>query len=346
MIPRIAPLIAALTLLQLGSAEVAPEVTIVEEGYSLIAKLPCLGCPFLFQDTSEGLNEPWSERKDDNALLLNISLPYDSAFISINNAPLYSGQRILPRIYANQVVQDFSADQLAATISSGQLEASHETNLGGGFFGLSYRQSLRNIRTAKNLEALIFQFDIVELWSDLTTPPLKYKLDDPAQKMLELILIQKPVLSALDPSPTFEIISASLVFRTHNPPSRLAPQRTMHFLAWDTYGEKGTASHLFSYGATSFADFLASGFWALFGFVLAVIVVFVAVCLICVFGWGFWEDDYERAQQGKQRRKSSVRSGKNGRVDVETGRAKGRFRSAEELGLRATGQVVGIGKRD
>lgn len=69
MIIRTVSLLAALALSQGGVADVAPEITIVEEGYNLIAKLPCLGCPFLFQDTSMGLNEPWSERKDNNALV-------------------------------------------------------------------------------------------------------------------------------------------------------------------------------------------------------------------------------------------------------------------------------------
>lgn len=73
MILRIvaSPLLLAtlLFLVHVGSAEVAPDVTVVEEGYNYIAKLPCRGCPFLFQDTSEGLNEPWGERTDDNALV-------------------------------------------------------------------------------------------------------------------------------------------------------------------------------------------------------------------------------------------------------------------------------------
>jgi hypothetical protein len=69
MILRAASLLATFRLLYVASAEVAPEVTVVEDGYNYIAKLPCAGCPFLFQDTSEGSNEPWSEREDDNALV-------------------------------------------------------------------------------------------------------------------------------------------------------------------------------------------------------------------------------------------------------------------------------------
>ncbi|KAJ4351229.1 uncharacterized protein N0V89_006568 [Didymosphaeria variabile] len=342
MILRTASLITTLGLLYVGTAEVAPEVTVVEEGYNYIAKLPCPGCPFLFQDTSEGENEPWTERKDNNALLLNVSLPYDSAFLTINNSPLYSGTRILPLIYANQVVQDFSADALSEALSSGQLEASHETNLGGGFFGLSYRHSLRTVQTSKNIEALLFQFDVVALHSDLTTPPLQFKLDDPAQKMLQVLLVQRAVLSAGDSSHSFEILSVKLV-----PRADLNHLRTMHFLSWDANGEKGTFSHYISSLTNSFIAFLSSGFWTLLGFIMAVIVVFVVVCLMCVFGWEYWKDDYEKAQQGKQRRKSSV---KGGRVDVETGvgKMKGRFKSAEELGLGLPnrGQVVGMGKSD
>ncbi|KAF9739616.1 hypothetical protein PMIN06_009158 [Paraphaeosphaeria minitans] len=242
--------------------------------------------------------------------LLNISLPYDSAFLTINNAPLYSGNRVLSLVYANQVVQDFSSDQLSTALDAGQLEASHESNLGGGFFGLSYRHSLRHVETS-NLAALLFQFDIIELHSD--------------------------------PSPRFEILSAKLVPRTS-----LSHERTMHFLAWDTHGEKGTASHALSYGISSLMDFLSSSFWAILGFAMAVIVVFIVVLLMCIFGLEFWKDEYEKAQRGK-RRKSSVKSV---RVDVEIGsgmgKIKGRFKSAEELGLELTsrGQVVGMGKSD
>ena len=274
--------------------------------------------------------------------LLNISLPYTSAFLAINTAPLYSGKGPLPHIYANQVVQDFSASELATTLSTGQLEASHETNLGGGFFGLSYRHSLRNILPTKEheLQARVFQLDVVELYSDLTTPALQYKLNDPSQKMLEVLLIERPVMSAVDVSPAYEILRVSLVPRslstTANP--------IMHFLDWDDHGHIGTPSHLFSRLLSSLTAFLTSGFWALFGFVMAVIIVFVVVVLLCVFGWEFWRDDYEKAQQGKHRRKSSAR-------DAEAGHhrgMKGRFKSAEELGLGLgrTGQVVGMGKGD
>lgn len=275
--------------------------------------------------------------------LLNISLPYDSAFLTINNARLYSSNRILPLIYANQVVQDLSTDQLSTALDAGQLEASHESNLGGGFFGLSYRHSLRRVKTRQNLEALLFQFDIIELHSDLTSPALRFKLDDAGQKMLEVLLIQRPLLSASDLSPSFEVLSAKLVPRTS-----LSHERTMHFLAYDTHGEKGTASHALSYGTSFLTDFLSSSFWALLGFVTAVIIVFIVVLLMCIFGWEFWKDDYEKAQRGK-RRKSSV---KVVRADVETSvgteKMKDRFKSAEELGLgfASRGQVVGMGKSD
>lgn len=242
-------------------------------------------------------------------------------------------------MYANQVVQDLSVDQLTTTLSTGQLEASHEANLGGGFFGVSYRHSLRNVKTSNALEALVFQFDVVELYSDLTNPALQYKLGDANQKMLEILLIQKPILSASDPSPAFEILNVRLVPRSLTATSR----RTMHFLAWDDHGQIGTPSHLFSSGTSSFVSFLTSGFWALFGFVMAVIIVFIVVVLMCVFGWEFWRDDYEKAQQGKHRRKSSVKI----RSDVESGKMRGRFKSAEELGLGLNrGEVVGMGKSD
>jgi hypothetical protein len=50
-------------------AENAPEITIIAEGYNLIAKLPCVSCPFLYQDTIDGRDGVWKTREDDNALV-------------------------------------------------------------------------------------------------------------------------------------------------------------------------------------------------------------------------------------------------------------------------------------
>ena len=70
MIPRIPILPVVFALLGNVVAEVAPEITTVTEGYHFIAKIPCVGCPFLYQDTSKGIDELWAERKDENALVM------------------------------------------------------------------------------------------------------------------------------------------------------------------------------------------------------------------------------------------------------------------------------------
>ena len=70
MIFQVAPLIVASAIARFVAAEIAPEITTVAEGYNVIAKLPCIGCPFLHQDTSQGSDAPWTERKDDNALVI------------------------------------------------------------------------------------------------------------------------------------------------------------------------------------------------------------------------------------------------------------------------------------
>jgi hypothetical protein len=69
MIPRILILPVVFALLGNAIAEVALEITTVTEGYNFIAKIPCVGCPFLYQNTSNGNDEPWAERKDENALV-------------------------------------------------------------------------------------------------------------------------------------------------------------------------------------------------------------------------------------------------------------------------------------
>lgn len=66
---RIASLASAIAYFTFANAEVAPEITTVAEGYNVIAKVPCVECPFLYQDTSKGNDAPWTQRKDANALV-------------------------------------------------------------------------------------------------------------------------------------------------------------------------------------------------------------------------------------------------------------------------------------
>jgi hypothetical protein len=122
----------------------------------------------------------------------------------------------------------------------------------------------------------------------------------------------------------------------------------MSFLDWDKYGQKGTAAHALTYGAESMVSYIASGFWGLFTFILGVVALFVVFCLLCIFGWGFWEDDYGKAQSGKRRKSRGAGDGSGGwkSRDLEQGQGKARFLSAEELGLGGRGRVVGMGKSD
>lgn len=69
MILRTAVLAALLCVLRGVAADVAPEITTLADGYNYIVKLPCVGCPYLYQDTSEGENGPWVDRIDDSALV-------------------------------------------------------------------------------------------------------------------------------------------------------------------------------------------------------------------------------------------------------------------------------------
>ncbi|KAF2865507.1 hypothetical protein BDV95DRAFT_623790 [Massariosphaeria phaeospora] len=350
MILRAPLLLIAALVAPLCTADIAPEITTVAEGYSYIAKLPCLGCPFLFQDTSQGSNGPWTERKDHNALLFNITLPYaNPTTIYINSAPIplttspHSLSHSLPTIHAPQTLSDLSPADLSTLLSSTphlfETTASHETSSAPSF-GLSYRLSLRRIHPWPT--ALLFHLDITDLHSALLSPPLSHPATDAAQQMLELVLLQRPVRSALDPSTPFEIISARLAPRPRpRNPTSSAFQHTMRFLDWDAHGRKGTPAHTVAALTASLLAFIDSGVWALLVFVFAVLALFVLVCVFCVLGCGGWrEDEYGRAQTGKgaSRRKGG---------DVESGRGSGRgkFLSAEDLGL-ARARVVGVGKSD
>ncbi|KAF2652779.1 hypothetical protein K491DRAFT_604169 [Lophiostoma macrostomum CBS 122681] len=341
--------VAVLPLWHVTLAGVAPEITWVEEGYNLIAKLPCHGCPFLYQDTSKGEQEPWSERSDDNALLLNISIPYTTPSISINTIPIYPHLSTLHTIHAIQVVQDISPDSLNTLIATNQLEVSHEPASGGAgagasaVFGLSYRSTLRQITGSA---ALLFHFDVFALHSEILDPPLAFKMESREQKVVEVVLLQRPILSAFE-YPGFEIVRAELVPRseitsTSNAKSKEQGLVTMHYSDWDHHGRKGTLAHRISSYGQALEDFLDTGVWALFAFLGAVIALFVGVCLLCIFGADWCcPDEYERAQSGKRR------GGASGNGQGGAGRLmQMQFKTPEELGLLGRGKVVGVGKSD
>jgi hypothetical protein len=211
----------------------------------------------------------------DALQLLNISLPYDSSRLNINNAPLLADSKILPRIYVNQVLLDTSKDDVDKLVESNQLD-----NLGGAYFGASYSYSLRRL---KESNALLFYFDVMEMWTDLTSPHLTIIMDKEEQKVLEVVLLQRPLLSAGDHASAYEIIRASLV-----PRKDIKKPMKMHmwFHDWDANGKKGTATHMVNSASSSFIDYISSGIWSLFIFILAVMALFVIVCLFIIFGRG------------------------------------------------------------
>jgi hypothetical protein len=182
----------------------------------------------------------------------------------------------------------------------------------------------------------------MELWTDLTTPATTVILDDEKQKILEVLLLQRPLLSAGDPGSAYEIIRTSLIPRPAEPNSVKGPVKvSMWFRDWDAHGKKGTASHIVNSASSSFVSYISSGVWSLLIFIVAVLALFVVVCLFVILACGWHKDDYEQAQSGKRR--SSGKGSGGGWGDVEAAR---RFRSPEELGLRGSGRVVGVGKSD
>jgi hypothetical protein len=268
--------------------------------------------------------------------LLNISLPYDSSSISVNQATIWPRTSKPPHVYANQVLLDISPADLQNIIASGQLDISHETGHGGGgFFGVSYHHSLHHVH---GYPALVFRFDVVDIYSNQPDPPFTQDLNDSDQEIVEMVLLQKPLMSALEPV-SFEIIKAELVPRSKNLVRQSA--EVMHFRDWDAFGQKGIMSHLYTSLCSSSLDSLANSTFGIFFFVLGVVILFLIVCIVCLFGCNPCADEYEQAQHGKSSGKKKRRHHSG---DVETGGL--RFKSAEELGLLGKGRVVGIGKSD
>lgn len=224
------------------------------------------------------------------------------------------------------MLSDTSTSDLAALLDSDSLDESGSASL-----GLSYSFSLSRLPKS---EALLFHFDVFEAWTDVVEPPVTISLRSEGQKVVQVVLLEKPLMSPGDPGPAHEIVRAELVSRSSLSNRNL---RTMKFHDWDEHGQKGTPAHLVSSASDASMNYITSGVWSLFLFIMAVIGLFVVLCLFCIFGCcgGFGGDEYVRAQHGKKR---------GTRDDAEKG--KGRFLSAEELGLRGGAKVVGVGKRE
>lgn len=262
---------------------------------------------------------------------MNISLPLDAAHLSINNAPLLSSSAILPRIYASQVPQDYSSEDLKNKVENNELDTA------GPILGLSYGYSLRQVT---NSTAHVFRFNVFEAHYPLPSPHQHFKLENSKQPVVELILLQRPLHSPGDIGPAWEIITARLVEREKRGSKRR--MKTMIFDEWDEFGRKGSPTRLVSVSSNSLTTYAASGFWGLSMAIFGFIVVFVVIVVGCVLGWDWWSGEYEKAQVEKSRRGGSKGSGSW--TDVE--KAKGRFLSAGELGLNGAGNEVGVGKSD
>lgn len=314
------------------SADVAPKITTLAEGYNYIAKLPCIDCPYLYQDNSNGENGPWTDRIDENALLLNISLPLDASHLSINNGALLTGSSTLPRLYASQVLQGFSTSDLRLRIDNNDLDTS------GPSLGLSYGTSLSHII---NSTALVYRFNIFSVHFTLPNQtPTTIPLSSSRQKVLELVLLPRPLHSVGDSGPGWEIVRIGLSERAKKGSKRR--MRMMMFNDWDEFGHKGSPLHLLSSSLEGVVKYAASGFWSLSITILGVMVAFVVCVLAVVYAIEKYYGEFDQAQKGKWRRSAS--KGTGSWTDVEA--AKGKSLSVGELNGRVGGSAAGVEKSD
>ncbi|KAI8943190.1 hypothetical protein NX059_001219 [Plenodomus lindquistii] len=297
-------------------AEIAPEITTINSGYHIIAKLPCTACPYLSQPASQDKNKnaPWTKTPDvENALLLNITLPFSSnPHLTINTATLLTPSPILPKIHANQVPLSLSSSDLASMIESNDLDTP-----GSASFALSYAYSLNAISNSPN--ALLFHFDVMEMYVDVPGQDVTVVLDAPAQKMLEILLLRRPLLSAGDAAPSYEMLRAELVSRDRG----ARRMRKMWYRDWDENGRVNTFAHFVACVKGGFVRYVNSSVWALSIFILALMGLFVVVCSLCCLAMGEGHA-YEKAQARKRMRSRGwVREDEErerGRGDLETGR--------------------------
>ncbi|KAJ4370178.1 hypothetical protein N0V86_008914 [Didymella sp. IMI 355093] len=323
MILRAIAIAGVLGLTVRVSAHIAPEITTLADGYNYIAKLPCIDCPYLYQDISKGEKGPWVDRIDDNVLLLNISLSLEATHLSINNADLLSSASALPRIYASQVLQDYSTEELHAKVESNDLDTA------GPSLGLSYGTSLHRIT---NSTALVYRFNIFSLHFALPIPTI-IPLSNSHQKVLELILLPRPLYSAGESGLGWEIIDIRLSEREKKGSKRR--MKMMMFEDWDEFGRKGSPSHLVSSSSSGVMKYAASGFWSLSITILAFMVAFVVIVLGVVYAIETYNGEYDKAQKGK---------GSGNWTDVEA--ATGKFMSTGRQSMRDGGSAVGASKSE
>lgn len=326
MILRLPAVVGLLSALTRVSADSAPEITTLAEGYNYIAKIPCIDCPLLYQDSSTGT---WTERNDENAILLNISLPLSADHLTINSAPLITGTSNLPRIYAAQVPQSHPMS------STGTEDITPTTPL----LGLSYGTSLH---TVINSTALIFRFNIFGAYFPLTTPPTSFSLDNTRQKVLELIFLPRPLQSPADTGSGWEIISARL--RAREPKGSKHAMKMMLFEEWDDFGKKGSPWHAVKSAEGGVVGYAGRGIWQASGVVLGVVVLFMGLVVVGVLWCEGRTGAFEKASEGHGSRGGRGKSqGSGSWADVE--KAGSRLLSAGDV-IKSGGSVVGVGKSD
>ncbi|KAH6625377.1 hypothetical protein C7974DRAFT_425060 [Boeremia exigua] len=293
MILRIAALTSLLSVLTRVSAGNEPAITTLAEGYHYIAKLPCINCPYLYQDATEGEDGHWIDRVDDNALLFNISLASTATHLLLNNASLLTPSPSPPLITAPQV--------LLSPPNTPPFTP----------FPLSYSTTLHHL---PNTTSLVFRFNVYALHPP-SLPPIT--LDASAQPVLEVLLMPQLLLSPAD-GVMWVIGNVRLAEREKKGSQR--PVRVVMMSEWDGDGRKGSLGHWGRGWGRWVWAVASSGVLGLGVVVLSALAVFVAGVVACVTGW---------ERYGAQGGEGLAAKGKEGR-DVEA--ARGGFVSAAVVG--------------
>ncbi|OCK78891.1 hypothetical protein K432DRAFT_426936 [Lepidopterella palustris CBS 459.81] len=327
----------------------APDITVVQEGFSLIAKLPCISCPFFMPHPGKEHKTYWSKDLRDNVLLLNITMTPQSNYLLINGQKIYPLPSELPKIYASQRSGDISIHDLRRMIENEELDFNEKYEVNQVEFGISYDYALF---TLAGSSAIVLHFDVIGLFKDLPDEKVSLALDIPQQQLLEVVLLQKPIISALEP-PTFEIVRADLVPRDEaaiNHTGSARPGHTiMQFLDWDDFGRKGSFSHGLLYGGHSFALFFDSDWIIMIIAISSMIAAAFAIYAIYQLCLTFYRDDYEYAQQGKaaasRRTKGEERMKDRERAWEDEEKGLGVV-GIEELRAIRRGHLAGVTKHD
>ncbi|KAG9228583.1 hypothetical protein BJ875DRAFT_412345 [Amylocarpus encephaloides] len=156
-------------------------VTEVTAQSSYVAKLPCVGCPFIVRPYMSP--DEYFQNDPENSLLLNFTIGNDARSLELNNMPILPFT--LPTaVYAFQVPANLTSDTMQKMVDMQMMDKSFNVGTKYGMFELSYEHTT----TLDSPDVEVLRFNVTNV--DITSGRLKggFTMSRDEQKAVELQL--------------------------------------------------------------------------------------------------------------------------------------------------------------